>query len=110
MDTSEYPSIAQIRRMNAQLAADAARVEALITAQLDYVERLVRAASNHDWDAVARASDALARQAEAAQDRTLSKSARAMCDALRRDPSGAKAERTLTELLGVCRDKKLRSR
>lgn len=107
MDTSDYPSLARLADLNAQLARQGARVDAIVTAQLDSVERLFRAATTRDWDAVARASDALARQADATDNRAISKSARAVCDALRLDPSGVKATPRLNELLNACRAAKL---
>ena len=110
MDTTDYPSFDLLARMNAQLAANSARVDAIVSAQLDSVERLFRAATTRDWDAVARASDALARQAEATQNRALSRSARAVVEALRLDPTGTKASRPLSDLLSACRAAKLRSR
>ncbi len=60
MDTTDYPSLAQLSRLNAQLAVHCARVDAIINGQLDVVERLFRAATDRDWDAVARASQDLA--------------------------------------------------
>ena len=109
MDATDYPSLEAIARMNGQLAVGAARVDAIVSAQLDSVERLFRAAHSRDWDAVARASEALARQAEAAKNRTVGKSARAVCDALRMDPTGTKTASKLADLLSVCRAARLRS-
>ena len=93
VDTNEYPSLGRLARMNAQLAAQSARVEAIVAAQLDNVERLFRAATNHDWEAVARVSQDLARQPAAIRDAAVMRSAGKVCEALRSDPSGAQGAR-----------------
>jgi hypothetical protein len=108
MDTTDYPSLSQLARLNAQLAMHCARVDALIGAQLDSVERLFRAATNLDWDGVARASHDLARQPIDGQNNAVVQSAWRVCEALRRDPSGGKAQSRLATLLSACRAAKTR--
>jgi hypothetical protein len=103
VDTNDYPSLGRLAHLNAQLAVQGARVEAIVGGQLDNVERLFRAATNRDWATVARVSHVLA---SAPADRTnaaLVRSAGKVCDALRSDPSGAKATRPLAKLLDACR-------
>jgi hypothetical protein len=108
MDTSDYPSLSQLARLNAQLASHCARVDAVINAQLDSVERLFRAATRLDWDAVARASHDLARQPINGENHAVVQSAWRVCEALRRDPSGTKAKSGLSALLSACRSAKTR--
>ena len=108
MDTTDYPSLSQLARLNAQLAMHCARVDALINAQLDSVERLFRAATNLDWDAVARASHDLARQPADGENSAVVQSAWRVCEALRHDPSGQKAQSRLAALLSACRAVKSR--
>jgi hypothetical protein len=109
VDTSEYPSLGRLARLNAQLAVQAARVEAVVAAQLDHIERLFRAATNHDWEAVGRVSRELASQPINADNSSLVQSAGKVCEALRMDPSGAKAGRPLARLLDACRTIKSRA-
>jgi hypothetical protein len=103
VDTSEYPSLTRLAHLNAQLAVQSARVGAIVGPQLDSVERLFKAATNHDWATVARVSQDLARQPENAANATMVRSAGKVCEALRADPSGAKAARPLAKLLDACR-------
>ncbi len=103
MDTNEYPSLGRLAHLNAQLAVQGARVEAIFGAQLDNVERLFRAATNHDWATVARVSQALASAPADRSNTALIRNAGKVCEALRSDPSGAKAMRPLAKLLEACR-------
>ncbi len=109
MDAHDYPSLGRLARLNAQLAVQTARIESLVAAQLDDVERLFRAATEHDWDVVARLSQALAARPLDGDNKAMVRSAGRVCDALRRDPSGAKARRPLAKLLHECRSAKSRS-
>jgi hypothetical protein len=108
LDTTDYPSLSQLARLNAQLAVHCARVDAIINAQLDSVERLFRAATNLDWDGVARASQDLARQPVNGDNNAVVQSAWRVCEALRLDPSGRKAGSRLAALLSACRAVKSR--
>jgi hypothetical protein len=103
LDSTDYPSLGRLARLNAQLAVQAARVDAVVASQLDSVERLFRAATNRDWEAVGRASRELAGQPADRANATLVQSASKVCEALRRDPTGAKALRPLAKLLDDCR-------
>lgn len=106
MDATDYPSLGRLARMNAQLAAQSARVQAIVAAQLDEVERLFRAATNHDWEGVARASQELANKSPSGDNTALIRSASKVCEALRRDPTGTKAAQPLAKLLTLCRTAK----
>jgi hypothetical protein len=106
---TDYPSLGRLARMNAQLAAQTARVEAIVGSQLDDVERLFRAATSHDWAAVARASQELANKPACRDNSALIRSAAKLCEALRRDPSGSKAAQPLAKLLNLCRTAKQKS-
>ena len=109
MDASDYPSLSRLARLNAQLAANSVRVSAIVNAQLDSVERLFRAATAHDWDAIARVSGDLAKQPVDDHNSAVVRSAAKVCESLRRDPSGAKAAGRLATLLSACRTAKARS-
>jgi hypothetical protein len=108
LDTTDYPSLLQLARLNAQLAVHCARVDAVVNAQLDSVERLFRAATNLDWEAVARASQDLAKQPINGENNAVVQSAWRVCEALRHDPSGQKAGGRLAALLSACRAAKSR--
>lgn len=105
MDTSDYPSLAQLSRLNSQLAVERARVDAVINGQLDMVERLFRAATKQDWDAVARASQALALEPVNEENGAVVQTAWRVYESLRRDPSGGKSASKLAALLAACRAK-----
>ncbi|HMP07125.1 MAG TPA: hypothetical protein PJ982_12300 [Lacipirellulaceae bacterium] len=106
MDTTDSPSLGRLAHLNAQLAVQAARVDALVAAQLDQVERLFRAATAHDWDAVGRLSRELAQRTDGREQAAISRTARKVCEALGRDPSGGKAAAPLAKLLDACRSAK----
>jgi hypothetical protein len=108
MDSTEYPSLGRLAVYNAELAIYNRRVEAAVDAHLDEVERLFRAVAQRDWDAVLRLTEQLVSQPNDHPDKAVVRSARKVCDALRRDPTGAKAERGLGELLTACRATKLK--
>jgi len=103
MDTSEYPSLAQIARLNAKLAVHCSRIDAVIDGQLDAVERLFRAAADHDWDAVSRASQQLAAQQVDGENSTVVQTAWRVFTSLRRDPTGSGSAGKLAALLSACR-------
>jgi hypothetical protein len=107
VDANDYPSLGRLARLNAQLAAQGARVQSIVASQLDEVERLFRAATSQDWEAVARASRELSQSTEST-DRAIVRSAGKVCEALRRDPSGTKARLPLAQLLDACRAAKKR--
>jgi hypothetical protein len=109
VDTTDYPSLGRLARLNAQLAVQAMRVEAAVAAQLDGVERLFRAATRRDWDAVQRVSQELAAQPVSGDNEALVRSAGKVCEALRLDPTGGHAARPLAKLLDVCRAAKRRA-
>lgn len=106
MDLNDYPSLGRLARLSAQLAAQSARVTAIVDAQLDQVERLFRAAVKPDWQEIARAAGELAEQPRSSENSTVIRSAKKVCDALRADPTGAKAVRSLGKLLDACRSAK----
>lgn len=110
MESTDYPSLGNLARMSAQLAVHGRRVEALVDEQLDEVERLFRAAASQDWDAIARASADIAGRKVDPVNKALVQTARKVRDALRRDPSGARASTRLAELLSVCRSAKVENR
>ncbi|MEM8946703.1 MAG: hypothetical protein AAGD11_16135 [Planctomycetota bacterium] len=60
MDTSDYPSLPDLGQLNARLATNSRRVEAVIDSQIDSIELLLSAATAEDWQSVARISRYLA--------------------------------------------------
>jgi hypothetical protein len=108
VDLTEYPSLGRLARMNAQLMAHTQAIAMVVEGQLDEVERLVRAASDRNWDAVRRLSEELAEQPHDRADQAVARSARKVRDALHRDPSGRKAGQPLGDLLAACREARLR--
>jgi hypothetical protein len=108
VDTSEYPSLGFLARLNAQLLVHNQAVAGVVDAQLDEIERLFRAATQRDWAALLKLGEDLAGILEDRADKPVVRSARKVCTALRGDPSGAKAMRHLPELLAACREARLR--
>jgi hypothetical protein len=99
----DYPSLGRLARLSAQLAAQSARVTAIVDGQLDQVERLFRAAVKPDWQEVASAVQHLASQPRSSENAAVIRSAAKVRDALRTDPTGVKAARSLAKLLDACR-------
>jgi cobalamin biosynthesis Mg chelatase CobN len=110
VDTTDHPSLGRLSHLNAQLATQNRRIEALVSAQLDHVERLFRAATRHDWTAVEQASRELAKQPAEGENAAVVRAATQVCDALRLDASGAKATRPLAKLIDACRMVKTKRR
>ena len=108
MDAAEYPSLPSLASCHAQLAADAFRVERLIDAHLDEVERLFRAATAGDWDAVARIARSLATRPADPQNAEVVVAAKALSRDFRRDRPTRAAESHLNLLLQACRELKER--
>lgn len=108
MDTTDYPSLSRLARTNAQLFVDNLAISMVVEGQLDSVDRLFRAATNRDWEALLRLSEELASELQDRADKSMVKSARKLRDSLERDPSGARATRPLAELLAACREAKIR--
>ncbi|RIK80773.1 MAG: hypothetical protein DCC67_08880 [Planctomycetota bacterium] len=107
VDTADYPSLGRLALLNLQLGVQARRVHALVAAELDEVERLFRAVAACDWDAVLQLSETLAGEANQHADAAVVRSAKKVCDALRRHPASGMARRAVRELLNACRAAKL---
>jgi hypothetical protein len=107
MDLTEYPSLGRLARINAQLLADNQAVATVVDGQLDDIERLLRAATDRNWEAVLRLSEELADQPRKGADK-VARFARKVRDTLHRDPSGRKTSKPLGDLLAACREARLR--
>jgi hypothetical protein len=107
MDTGHYPSLGRLAQLGVQLSAARRRMAAFDDSELDHGERLLRAVTASDWPAIAALSDQLATHSSDSADKRLVRSAVKTREALRRDPSGAKAKRQLKALMTACRDAKL---
>jgi hypothetical protein len=108
MDTTDYPSLGRLALFTAQLRTHSEQVATVVDAQLDDIERLFRAASDRDWDAVLRLSEVLVSQCPDPADKAVVRSARKVRDALFRDPSGSRVDGRLRVLLDTCREAKRR--
>lgn len=103
MDTSEYPSLPNLAQAHARLAAQSRRVEQLVDAQLDGVERLFSAATAGDWEAIALASLYLAKQDPGDLGEEVVRQARLLCEELARARSRTRPPKHLASLLAACR-------
>ena len=111
MDTSDYPSLPNLAQMHARLAVDNQRVESLIDAQLDGIEKLFVATTAEDWKAVANVSRQLAEMKPTDKYVEVIKNARQVCrelNAMSAEPM--KAPKHLATLLAACRAARQRSR
>jgi hypothetical protein len=108
MDTADLPSLGRLSYLQGQLACYNGRVDSVVSSRLDSVERLMRAATDGDWQDVLRLCQEVAAEADERHDKRLFRSARRLCDAMHRDPSGKKSSRQLAALLVECRAAKLR--
>ena len=103
MDTSEYPSLSNLAQAHARLAAQSRRVEQLVDAHLDGIERLFSAAIAGDWEAIAMASRYLAKQDPAHLGEEIARQARLLCEELARARSRTRPPKHLATLLAACR-------
>ncbi len=103
MDTSEYPSLPNLAQVHARLAAQSRRVEQLVDAHLDGIERLFHAATAGDWEAIALASRYLAKQDPTHLDGEVIRQARHVCEELARARSRTRPPKHLASLLAACR-------
>jgi hypothetical protein len=103
MDTSEYPSLPNLAQVHARLAAQNLRVEQVVDAHLDGIERLFHAATTGDWEAIALASRFLAKQDPAHLDGEVIRRAQEVCEELARARSRTRPPKHLASLLSACR-------
>ncbi len=103
MDTSEYPSLPNLNRLHARLAANSRHVEAVIDSQLDGIERLFSAATAEDWSAVAEASRYLSCLKPGRVGIEVIREARYVFDELRHEAGETKQPKHLQKLLAACR-------
>ena len=111
MDTSDYPSLPNLAQAHARLAADNLRVESLIDAQLDSIERLFVATTADDWQAIAEATRHLAEMSPEEMGEDVIQTARQLSQELNNSKSKPlKAPKHLDNLLAACRAARQRSR
>ena len=103
MDTQDYPSLPNLAQVHARLAANSRRVEKVVDAQLDGIQRLFHAATTGDWEAIAQASRWLAKQDPAHLDHEVISQARHVCDELARARSRKNPPKHLPNLIEACR-------
>ena len=110
MDTSDYPSLPNLAQVHARLAANSRRVEALVDSQLHGIERLLRASTEGDWNAVAETSRYLSELDPEEVGIELVKQARRVCQELSRRSSAKKRPKHLSGLLDACRSVRIKPR
>lgn len=110
MDTSDYPSLPNLAQVHARLAANSRRVEAIVDAQLNGIERLFAATTAGDWEAIAQASRYLAKQDPAHLDEEVIRQARQVCDELAQARLRTRPPKHLATLLEACRSVRRPSR
>jgi len=104
MDTSDYPSLPNLSRLHSRLARDGRRVEQIVDGHLDNVERLFRASTIGDWDAVAKVSGQLAALKPHQASNDVVHKAKLVSDELQGLPSGTRKPKHLADLLAACRE------
>jgi hypothetical protein len=110
MDTTDYPSLPNLARMNARLAIDARRVEQVVEQQLDFIERLFQATIAEDWLGVASVTRILANLRPEEASPEVIDEARKLYQELIHDATGLKHPKHLTGLLEACRAVRSRTR
>lgn len=108
MDTDELPSLPNLAKMHAQLAVNSRRVEAVVDARLDGIERLFSATTSEDWDAVVKATRFLANLDPSEIDANVLHTAQQLCKEIGRGKEKMKRPKHLSTLLEACRAVKKR--
>jgi len=103
MDTTDYPSLPKLAWLHAQLATNSRKVEAVVDAQLDGIERLFHATTAEDWQGVAQASRYLANRKPEEVGPDVVHMAHLVYEELRRDPKATQPPQHLSMLLDACR-------
>ena len=103
MQEQPYPSLQNLAKSHARLAADSRRVEEIVDSQLDGIERLFSAATTGDWEAIAQASRYLAKQDPAHLDAEIIRHARELCSELAAARSRQAGPKQLARLIDACR-------
>ena len=103
MDTDELPSLPNLAKMHALLAVNNRRVEAVVDARLDAVERLFSATTSEDWEAVAKATKFLAALDPNEIDENILRTAQKLCEEIGREKEKMKRPKHLSTLLEACR-------
>ncbi|MCA9236574.1 MAG: hypothetical protein KDA44_13955 [Planctomycetales bacterium] len=108
MDSAEYPSLLALMRAHSQLASDARRIERVVDGYLadgrfDHVERLFRAATVDDWQAISLAARQLAQPVAEEPAPEVAAAARELVRTIRRNRPTRRSAVLLGELLQACR-------
>ena len=106
MQDQAPPSTPHLAELNAQLAANAARVSQYVETLTARVDRLVEATMTEDWREVRRLSDHLAQSSNNYGYEAISERARRVCDEMDKpgDPEANVQEikRSVLRLIGAC--------
>ena len=103
MDSSEYPSLPELSQIHARLSANSRRVEAVVDAQLQGIERLLSATIAEDWEAVAEATRYLADQNPEDVGSEIIREARTVYEEMSQAPHATQKPKHLVNLLAACR-------
>ena len=104
MDTNDYPSLPNLAQIQARLATNNRRVEAIVDSHLAGIERLLSATIAEDWDAVVRATRYLADQDPEGVTKEVVRHARFLCQEMGRLPLKGSKPKHLANLLAACRE------
>lgn len=104
MDTNEYPSLPNLARMHARLAADCLRVMRIVDFHTDVVERLFRASTAENWLEVARTAQILSQLPPQKVSAQIVAEAKAVYGELASFSGGFKKPTHLSKLMAACRE------
>ncbi len=110
MDTTDYPSLPNLARMHSRLAADSRRVESVVDAHLDAIERLFYATTAEDWSGVAQASKLLSELSLDKVGPEVVREAKLVYEEMKHSASEMRQPKHLAQLLAACRAVQSRTR
>ncbi len=102
-DTSGYPSLPNLGRIQVKLATNSCRVEKIVDGQLCSLERLLKATANENWSLVEEVSQLLATRPNEGEEGNLARTASMVFNELQEGPPGPHGPVHLDKLLAECR-------
>jgi len=110
MDTTDYPSLPNLARMHSRLAVDSRRVNDIVNAQLDAIERLFHATTAEDWQGIALASKMLSELTPEEVGPEVVLEAKLVYEEMAHSASEMRRPKRLAPLLEACRAVRSRAR
>ncbi|QEG36832.1 hypothetical protein [Bythopirellula goksoeyrii] len=110
MDTTDYPSLPNLARMHSRLAVDSRRVNDIVDAQLDAIERLFHATTAEDWQGIALASKMLSELTPEEVGPEVVLEAKLVYEEMTHSASEMRRPKHLGRLLDACRAVRSRAR